>query len=686
MYRSFREKYGVFAPALPILAGWAFVASRIHVEYTQNLQVARGAFRTEHHDRAMQTGAETARLFRTLYEQLRTIARLPGVRRISRDDTAMEFHGGGEHFDGDARLAVQEIYNSLATSVDVSEVYIVPADLDPDQVNPRTGKPDEPLVTFDELIVGRSAALADDDARTKHEHAEAREGEEGEEIEEIEIFEYRLMKQQLAWMRANVPSEASIAGLEYPAVCGPEVITCDNRRYSLAHPDDKDRSGLVYSVPFFDLNGRLSGCVSAVLLTHAIEGMLTNDESVIINRRHGYAVTPTSAGCWSGREGLWRDGRVDPELVFCETQSLDVVDADGEWLLWSGVTNDACWASPGVRAARQTAFAAQAGAAAAALALALIFTFVRRTQIVLRSKNSDLEHRVKERTEELRSTHARLVETSRQAGMADVASGILHNVGNVLNNLNVSTNVLTASIRNSKIDGLARLSELLEKHRADLAEFIARDDRGRHVPEYLARLAAALSEEQNSLMRELSTLQNSVEHVNQIIQAQHTFASGAGHAEPASLREIVEGAIAIMEAAHKRHGIRVESNLAEIPTCMLDRSKLMQILVNLLTNAKDALGARQIGDKRIEVSLRLEGATAVIRVTDNGSGIAPENLTRIFSNGFTTKRNGRGYGLHYCALAAGEMGGKLSVSSDGVDRGATFALEVPVNAAEGIAK
>ena len=158
------------------------------------------------------------------------MARLPGVRKIDRY---------AQHFDADSRQTVQELYNNLANRVALSEVYIVPLDLDPDRIDPHTGKPQTPTTTFDKLITGKNAD------ETLQERGDA------PKVEEIEIFEYRMMKRQLAWMRRRYPQEKNIRALKFPAICGPAVVTCDNSYYSPAHPDDKDRSGLVYSVPFY---------------------------------------------------------------------------------------------------------------------------------------------------------------------------------------------------------------------------------------------------------------------------------------------------------------------------------------------------------------------------------------------------------------------------------------------------
>jgi len=239
--------------------------------------------------------------------------------------------------------------------------------------------------------------------------------------------------------------------------------------------------------------------------------------------------------------------------------------------------------------------------------------------------------------------------------------------------------VKRAKLVKSKVSGLARAAELIEKNRDHVADFITQDEHGRNLPTYICQIAQVLVEEQRGYLHELGNLKTCVDHINQIVQSQQTFARRVGHVEPECIRSIVRNSLAVMEAAFKRHGIEVHDDLVAAPTALLDSAKFMQILVNLLTNAKDALSSVPTGEKRVAVRLRLEGEDhAVIEVSDNGVGIEPANLTRIFGNGYTTKRDGRGFGLHFSALAAKEMGGELTVQSDGPGRGACFTFRLPL--------
>ncbi len=269
-----------------------------------------------------------------------------------------------------------------------------------------------------------------------------------------------------------------------------------------------------------------------------------------------------------------------------------------------------------------------------------------------------------------------LREVSRLAGMADVATSVLHNVGNVLNSVNVSCSVIAEKVRKSRISSVAWSSALLLEHRADLAGFFTADPRGHGLPEYLAKLAARLAEEQSAVLLEITSLARNIDHIKEVIAIQQHHATGAvGFREVVPLGDLVEDALQLGDFSLTKHGVTLIREFGEAPPVSLERHKVMQILVNLLSNAKQAVVARfpKTGG-RIVVRIKGGNGQVSVSVSDNGIGIAPDNLTRVFAQGFTTKQHGHGFGLHSGALAAREMGGTLSVDSDGPGLGATFTL------------
>lgn len=285
----------------------------------------------------------------------------------------------------------------------------------------------------------------------------------------------------------------------------------------------------------------------------------------------------------------------------------------------------------------------------------------------------------KKAAEELEQAHSALVDSSRFAGMAEVATGVLHNVGNVLNSVNVSGNVISERLRRSKVIELGKISGLLTLQAADFAGFVARDPRGPHVPELISCITDALKAEHAELLEEVESITRNIAHIKEIVSMQQGFAKGGGIIEPLTIQSLVDDAIKINSVSFTRHRIAVVQAYEEVPKVVVDKHLVLQILVNLLRNAKQAIQESGIEPRRIVVKIQSKDSDFVrVAVQDTGTGIAPENLTRIFSHGFTTKKTGHGFGLHSSALAATGMGGSLNAESDGPGTGATFVLELPV--------
>ncbi|MEO6246716.1 MAG: PAS domain-containing protein [Opitutaceae bacterium] len=283
---------------------------------------------------------------------------------------------------------------------------------------------------------------------------------------------------------------------------------------------------------------------------------------------------------------------------------------------------------------------------------------------------------------EMTRLNRELVETSRQAGMAEIATGVLHNVGNVLNSVNVSANLIFEQVTASKTSSLAKAVQLLREHKADIGAFLTSDPKGRQLPLFIEAISDQLTREQLVLSREVQDLQANIEHIKQIVVMQQGYAKFSGALENLALADLVEDALRLSSGALARHRVEVVREFTAVPAVLADRHKVLQILVNLISNAEQALDSR-VDDRRL--SLRLTAAAdhrVLMEVSDNGIGIPPENLNRIFNHGFTTKKTGHGFGLHSCANAAKELGGSLSVHSEGPGMGATFSLFLPTLAAK----
>jgi PAS domain S-box-containing protein len=278
---------------------------------------------------------------------------------------------------------------------------------------------------------------------------------------------------------------------------------------------------------------------------------------------------------------------------------------------------------------------------------------------------------------EMELMHQQLLDTSRQAGMAEVATSVLHNVGNVLNSVNVSCSVVATLIKKSKVENLGRIVELLAGHAADIGSFLTLDPKGSQLPVYLGQLSRHLTQQHGTALRELDRLQENIDHIKDIVMMQQGYAKVSGVVENLTMTSLLEDALRLNLCSLQRHGVEVVRDYDEVLPMETERHKILQILVNLICNAKHACDECPRADSRITLRVAACGDRIRVSVTDNGVGIPAENLKRIFGHGFTTKKAGHGFGLHSAALAAKEMGGSLEVESAGLGKGTTFTLDLP---------
>ncbi|TAK76174.1 MAG: HAMP domain-containing histidine kinase, partial [Gammaproteobacteria bacterium] len=269
-----------------------------------------------------------------------------------------------------------------------------------------------------------------------------------------------------------------------------------------------------------------------------------------------------------------------------------------------------------------------------------------------------------------------LLVSARKVGMAEVANNVLHNIGNVLNSVNVSAELLNEKIVHSPLDNLVKVGDLLNANKDNLNTFITQDAQGERVPKFFMALADYWKDEKATISKELGQLANHIEHIKNIIATQQSLSGDTRFEQITDIGATIEEVLQITEITED--GVTIKKDYDKLSPVQIDKIKLMQILVNLLHNAKDALDKTSIPDKLVTIKIKLKpDEKLMIEVRDNGVGIPSENLERIFLHGFTTKLQGHGFGLHSAALAAKEMDGSLAVHSDGVGKGATFTLEVP---------
>lgn len=288
------------------------------------------------------------------------------------------------------------------------------------------------------------------------------------------------------------------------------------------------------------------------------------------------------------------------------------------------------------------------------------------------------KERAERATKQLRNIQKVLVETSRKAGMAEVATDVLHNVGNVLNSVNVASTSIAERVNRLEVSNIQKIAKIISEHKDNFADFISSNPAGKMIPAYLEEAGKVLAKDQEDILKKLLSMEDSIDHIKKIVGMQQTYTRVGGVEVHTSIEEIVKDALQIDSSSLEGRDIKVHCTFADMGDISIDRQKMLQIIINLINNAKHALENSHGSVKEMRFcSSIFNGDRIKLEVSDNGIGIPRENLTKIFRHGFTTKEDGHGFGLHSCALAAKELGGSLKVSSPGPGKGAIFTLELP---------
>ncbi len=273
-----------------------------------------------------------------------------------------------------------------------------------------------------------------------------------------------------------------------------------------------------------------------------------------------------------------------------------------------------------------------------------------------------------------------LVKASRAAGMAEVATGVLHNVGNTLNSVFVSAELIQEKLSESKMSKLSSLLELLDAHTDDLATFLEEDPKGVKILPYLKLVTEKAESDREDTLKDAKRLRDRLQHVKVIVEGQQKYAKAKFAIEQCSADSLIEEALSLLDSESEKDEINISITVADdLPNIGVDRHMVTQILVNLLVNAKQALSNVGRPKKEVRVYAGLsDNGHFYIRVEDNGVGVPEENFIQIFQNGFTTKEEGHGFGLHNASNAAKSMGGSLICQRVSHDFGAVFLLELPL--------
>jgi methyl-accepting chemotaxis protein len=296
----------------------------IHMKASSDFKSAQNRFRAESHVVALLEATGAQHQFDAIYENIRTMSRLPSVMKTDRY---------AANINPDGITTIQELYNNLGSDVDVSEVYIVPMTLDADQIDPTTSQPQAPILMFDDLISN------DVGGGTVARRFEA------------EIYEYHLLHQQMLWYEQHVPNVKVSGGFDIPMISGPQVITCDNTVFNTTLVN-ADRTGMIFSVPFFGPDGNFKGTVSAIIRVKAIREVLQVPNFALVNPVYGALMLSKGTMLDNQALALAAQAKPDTRLIYSEVLPLSVHDPRAAWSLWSEVPNAAYYSRPDVRGAR----------------------------------------------------------------------------------------------------------------------------------------------------------------------------------------------------------------------------------------------------------------------------------------------------------------------------------------------
>lgn len=617
-----------------LIAGFLFYLAR-HNELAL-LDLARANYVQESQLASRNASDRLTEKLDILYLDLRTIAQLPFVRGIDRYASNFSFN---------ARRTVQQIYDALTQNVLVSEIYIVPADLNPDVIDPKTGALDTPSIQFDSHITNAPSLISAANPLESQSGPISNIMHEKPDVEEIEIYEYRAMRDQIAYFREHYPKENMVPPDSRVALSSPELVTCDNSEYSSDRPNDSDRKGVVYSVPFYNDTGELAGLLSAVIRSKNLARMIPAGQYILYNAGLHYSIGQQTFSNWRDFLKLSEARSPDPKVIYSETFALKPVDKTDGWALWAMRDDDDFHQRADVKLAHVVARISY-GVIGAIMLMVLIALYAQSWQLDKRRKlNIELERRIDERTADLQ-----LAIKSANAA-SEAKSSFLA--------------MMSHEIR-TPINGIMGMAGVLED--------------------------SPLNDEQK---RNVAIIRNSVDALLRIINDILDFSkleAGAFELEAIdfNLHDVIHYAIEILMPRARARGIGLRAVIdPDVPPHVrADAGRVQQVLLNLVGNA---LKFTEKGEVVVHVELldeRESSASIRISVRDTGIGIPPDKIGRLFQSfsqtdaSISRRFGGTGLGLAISKRLVELMGGTIGVTSqEGV--GSTFALEIPVQKSTG---
>jgi signal transduction histidine kinase len=628
----------------------------VQLRWTENMIQAQQHFIDISHKDSMRAEENISAKFKSIYENLRTLSYLPGVRSLDKRGTALS---------EESRVTFQQIYNNLALNLAVSEVYVVPVDLDPNKIDPTTLRPEAPIVMFDELILNAGSGLsklerlmAPDKLGHKSLNGPA----------ELETFEYQQLAEQQLWFKSKFGSIDKVKAFDLPFISSREIVTCDNTQFVKTRLE-KDRLGIIFSVPYYGVDGNLKGSISAVLLSNRLKDLLPSGNLALVNKNNGYLISSLSSSGLAGSQQFAASNRTDPSLIYSEVIPISVLDNRSPWTVWAGMPNTSFNNSEVVKTANQTRWREFLSLAGLSLAAAI--------SVYLVQLNLSQATRLNQVMEKERDHSAKTEAEARQS--SEMLQVLNSDISRLNNDLAEKIKLLTQAQEDIVQKGkMAQLGNLV----ATVAHELRNPLGGVRTTTFLLR--RKLKDSAVDVETQLERIELGVSRCDNIISQLLDFS----RSQPLLTEErdvnIWLTELLKEESAKLNENITIRCVLSKTELfAEIDPERLRRGVINLLTNAADAMvgksGTNLVGpDHKPEISVTLMKTDrgVEIEVRDNGPGIAPEVLSRISEPLFTTKSFGTGLGLAAVRKVAEMHLGGLDISSE-FGMGACFRIWLP---------
>jgi signal transduction histidine kinase len=634
-----------------VTAAFAFA---IQNNWEQSMTLAKRHFIEKNQAATTSERGQLEVALHTIYENIRTLAQLPGVRAIDRH---------AKDFSDEAHVTFQQIYNNLASSVDVSEVYIVPIDFNPDKIDPVTLKNEEPILMYDQLIfnAGNGMTLLQRQTNPEQLKSQAHAGPP-----EVEKFEYAQLIEHAAWLKKHYPTNNDLNGLNVPFISGSEIITCDNTTFISTH-NDKDRSGIMFSVPFYANDGKIHGMITTIILTNALSALLPSDHFALVNPEYRYAALANGAESMTGSRTFIETAKPDPSLIYSEAIQLSLKDSRSPWFIWSGLTNDSFYNDKDVLATTKARNSNLLMLAALAVLTAIsMFLFQR---------NLAQTHRLNESLARGR----RLAEQSEAEARATTSQ--LHILNEDIGRLNSALSQKVKQLTEAQGDivrkgKMAQLGNLV----ATVAHELRNPLGGLRTTTFM--LKRRLKDNAIDVTPQLLRMESGITRCDNIISQLLDFSrtqplDGSKTQINTWLQTLVEEEVGKLSDIITVNLVMEEDEV--IADC--DTERLRRAVINLMTNAADAMVIKGVAvterNPEIKINLYKSARGVEISFVDNGPGIPAELMKKIGEPLFTTKSFGTGLGIAAVQKVAELHHGGLDIHSE-AGAGATFTIWFPV--------